>query len=92
LAVWCTSLRDRRDKISLHMAVNGFRIVFVVRVRGRMRRCATKREVVNPRTATKITIERFDLASICNFLGEFVDAEMIWEVPDGELLGIESIY
>jgi hypothetical protein len=49
------------------MAVNWFRKVFVVRVRGRMR---------------KIAIERFDLASICNFLGEFFDAEMVREVPN----------
>jgi hypothetical protein len=64
------------------MAVNWFRKVFVVRVRGRMRRCVVEREVVNPRTTAKIAIERFDLASICNFLGEFVDAEMVREVPN----------
>jgi hypothetical protein len=64
------------------MAVNWFRIVFVVQVRGRMRRCAAKREVVNPRTTAMIAIERFDLAVICNFLGKFVDAEMIRELPN----------
>jgi hypothetical protein len=64
------------------MAVNWFRKVFVVRVQGRMRRCVAKREVLNPRTTAKIAIERFDLASICNFLGEFVDAEMVREVPN----------
>jgi len=47
-----------------------------------MRRCTAKREVVNPRTTVKIAIERFDLAAICNFLGEFVDTEMIREVPN----------
>jgi len=47
-----------------------------------MRRCTAKREVVNPRTTAKIAIEQFDLAAICNFLGEFVDAEMIREVPN----------
>jgi len=47
-----------------------------------MTRCAAKREVVNPMRTTKIAIERFDLAAICNFLGEFVDAEMIREVPN----------
>jgi len=45
-----------------------------------MRRCVTEREVVNPRTTAKIAIERFDLAAICNFMDEFVDAEMIREV------------
>jgi hypothetical protein len=64
------------------MAVNWFREVFVVRVRGRMRRCVAKREVVNPRTTAEFAIERFDLAAISNFLGEFVDAEMIREVTN----------
>ena len=82
MAVGFTSLCDRRDIISLHMAINWFREVFVVRVRGRMRRCVAKREVVNPRTTAEFAIERFDLAAISNFLGEFVDAEMIREVTN----------
>ncbi len=45
---------------------------------------AAKREVVDPRTTAKIAIKRFDFAAICNFLGEFVDAEMIREVPNRE--------
>jgi len=64
------------------MSIKRFRIVFVIQVRGRMRRFVTKHEVVNPRTTAKIVVERFDLAAVCNFLGEFVDAEMIWEVSD----------
>jgi len=64
------------------MSIKRFRIVFVIRVRGRRRRVVAKHEVVNPRTTAKITVERFDLASVCNFLGEFVDAEMIREVSD----------
>ena len=75
LAVGFTSLRNLRDIISLHMSINWFRIVFVIQVQGRMRRCTAKREVVNPRTTAKIAIEQFDLAAICNFLGEFVGAE-----------------
>ena len=47
-----------------------------------MRRCVAEYEVVNPRTTAKIAIERFDLAAICNFLCEFVDAEVIREVSD----------
>ncbi len=47
-----------------------------------MRRFVTKHEVVNPRMTAKIAIGRFDLAAICNFLCEFVDAEVIREVSD----------
>ncbi len=64
------------------MTVNWFREVFVVRVLGRLRSCAAKRDVVNPKTTAKFAIEWFDLASISNFLGEFVDAEMIREVTN----------
>jgi hypothetical protein len=64
------------------MTVNWFREVVVVRVRGRLRSCVAKRKVVNPRATAKFAIERFDLASISNFLGEFVDAEMIREVTN----------
>jgi hypothetical protein len=49
-----------------------------------MRSFASKREVVDPRTTAKISIKRFDLAAIGNLLGEFVDAEMIREVPNRE--------
>ena len=81
-AIGFTSLRNRKDMISLHMTVNWFRKVFVLQVRGRMRRCVAEGEVVNPRATAKIAIERFDLAAICNFLGEFADAEMIREVTN----------
>jgi hypothetical protein len=37
---------------------------------------------VNPRTTAKFAVERFDLAAVCNFLGEFIDTEMIREVSD----------
>ena len=82
LAVGFTSLHDRRDIITLHMSIKWFRIVLIIHVRGRMRRLVTKHKVVNPRTTAKNAIERFNLAAICNFLCEFVDAEMIREVSD----------
>jgi hypothetical protein len=86
LAVGFTSLRNRRDMISLHMAFNWSRVVcrFVVQVRGRMGWFSAKRDVVDPRTTTKIAIKQFNLAGICNFLGVFVNAEMIREVPNRE--------
>jgi hypothetical protein len=86
LAVGFTSLCDGRDVISLHVAVNWFRVVgrFVIRVRDSMRSFASKHEVVDPRTTAEISIKRFDLAAIGNLLGEFVDAEMIREVPNRE--------
>ncbi len=49
-----------------------------------MRSFASKREVVDPRTTAEISIKRFDLAAIGNLLGEFIDAEMIREVPNRE--------
>jgi len=82
LVIGFASLRNRRDIITLYMSIERFRIVFVIRVRGGMRRFVANHEVVNPRSTAKITVERFNLAAVCNFLGDFVDAEMTREVSD----------